>query len=83
MKIKVKVNKTKNEESKIKAFASLTFDDCFAVTGIKIVEGQKGIFVAMPSEKSKDEKYQDVCFPTTKEFREELINLILDEYKKL
>jgi len=52
--------------------ASVTINGGFAVNGIKVVQGEHGPFVAMPSSKGSDGKYRDICFPTTKEGREQL-----------
>lgn len=72
----------KMNKDNFKGFADVTFDDCFVVKGIRIMDGKKGLFVAMPSEYSeKDDEYYDRCFPITKEFREELTDAILDGYE--
>lgn len=62
------------------AFASVTINDCFAVTGIKVMEGDKGPFVAMPSTKDKEGNFRDICFPTTKELRAELVATVMEAY---
>jgi stage V sporulation protein G len=64
---------------KLKGFASITLEGVFVVTGIKIMEGSKGLFVAMPSQKVKEE-YKDIAYPCTKEFREELNKAVLEKY---
>lgn len=66
---------------KSKALASVTFDGAFVVTGLRVMEGSNGLFVAMPSVK-KDDKYVDTAFPVTKEFRKELQDAVLIEYNK-
>ena len=72
----------KMNKDNFKGFADVTFDDCFVVKGIRILDGKNGLFVAMPSEYSeKDDEYYDRCFPITKEFREELTDAILDGYE--
>lgn len=73
--------------SKTVALATVTISDCLVLTGLKIVKGKKGMFVAMPQRKlSKPDKngneYADIFFPVTHDFREELNNAILDEYDK-
>ncbi len=65
----------------LRAFVSVTFNKVFCVTGITVVEGNKGLFVGMPSKKGKDGTFHDVAFPITKEGREELVKLILDAYE--
>lgn len=64
----------------LKAFASITFDECFVVTGIKVLEGSKGLFIGMPSQKTSDGEYKDVVFPINKETRDFLSKVILDKY---
>lgn len=65
-----------------RAYASATIDGCFAVRGIKVVEGGRdGLFVSMPSRKTVD-GYKEVCFPVTAEFREQLHNAVMDAYKQ-
>lgn len=67
----------------IRAYASATIDGCFAVRGIKVVEGgkEKGLFVAMPSYKAAD-GYKEICCPITKEFREQLHKAVMDAYQQ-
>lgn len=65
-----------------RAYASATIDGCFAIRGIKVVEGGRdGMFVSMPSRKTQ-EGYKEVCFPVTAEFREQLHNAVLDTYRQ-
>ena len=87
MNYKIKVYKTKSNEWSTKAYASVTFNNSFVVTGITVREGKNNnLFVAMPSYKSSktDENgkpvYKDYCNPTTKEFRDELYGNIIDAY---
>lgn len=69
------------EKSGIRAYASATIGKCFAVRGIKIVEGgEDGLFISMPSRKTQD-GYKDICFPVTAEFREQLNSAVLEAYK--
>ena len=69
-------------ESSLKAFADVSFAGVFIVKGIKVVEGKKGLFVSMPSEKGKDGKWYDTAHPLTKEFRESLNEVVLEAYEK-
>ena len=62
------------------AFASVTIGGVFAVTGVKVMDSDKGLFVAMPSAKDREGYYKDVCFPTTKELREKINAVVLDAY---
>jgi stage V sporulation protein G len=70
------------DDDKLKAFASMTFNDAFVVRGLKIIEGTNGMFVAMPSRKKPDGTYQDVAHPINNEARKYIEELILDEYQK-
>jgi len=70
------------QQGGIRAYASATIDGCFAVRGIKVVEGGRdGLFVSMPSRKTTD-GYREVCFPVTAQFRNELHNAVLDAYQQ-
>ena len=79
MKYDVKISSLKTDGN-IKAFASVNLNEEFAVTGIKVMDGSNGLFVAMPSYKT-ERGYKDVCFPITKESREELFDSILSAYQ--
>lgn len=71
----------KQEKGSILAYASADIGGCFAVTGIKIVEGKDGPFVAMPSQFGKDKQHHDICFPTTSAMREALNTVVMDAYR--
>jgi stage V sporulation protein G len=64
----------------LKAFASITFNDAFVVRGLKVIEGLDGRFVAMPARKRKDDTFQDVAHPVTKEFRAYMESVVLRAY---
>ncbi len=70
---------TVNDPS-LKAIATITFDSCFVVKGIKVVLGKQGLFVAMPSRKLPDGSYQDVAYPRTRDMSDRLRGLILERY---
>ena len=70
----------KQEKGSILAFASADIGGCFAVTGIKIVEGKEGPFVAMPNQIGRDKQFRDICFPTTSAMREALNTAVMDAY---
>ena len=72
------VKDPKQEKGSTLAFASADIGGCFAVTGIKIVEGP---FVAMPSQFGKDKQHHDICFPTTSAMREALNTVVMDAYR--
>lgn len=70
------------KEGKMKAVVSITLDDVFVVHDIKVIDGEKGLFIAMPSKKAADGEYRDIAHPITSEMRELLQRLILGAYEK-
>jgi stage V sporulation protein G len=70
----------RNEE-RLKAYAAITFDDAFVVRNLKVVQGQKGIFVAMPSRKTSDGSYKDVAHPVNNEMRDLIEKKVLEAYE--
>ena len=72
-----------NKEGNLLAFANVTLGGCFAVTGIRVMDSDKGVFVAMPDRKNSTGEYHDVCFPTTSEMRQVLHTAVLGEYQKV
>jgi len=71
-----------NNDSKMKAVVSVTFDEVFVVHDIKVIEGDKGVFVAMPSRRSPDGVYRDIVHPINTEFRSILVKMIIDRYEQ-
>ncbi|MBD5403979.1 MAG: septation regulator SpoVG [Treponema sp.] len=69
------------DEGKLRAYVTVTFDSCFVVHNVKIIEGQNGLFIAMPSRKTANGEYKDVAHPISPEFRNELQTKIIEEYK--
>ncbi|HNQ78705.1 MAG TPA: septation regulator SpoVG [Acidobacteriota bacterium] len=67
---------------KLKAYASVIFDECFVITDIKVIEGPKGLFLSMPSKKKRDGKFRDIAHPLNTDFRKYMEDAVLDEYKK-
>ena len=67
-------------DGKLKAYATVTFDDCFVVHNIKIIDGKSGLFIAMPSRTTADGAYMEVAHPISPDFRNELQDVILKEY---
>ena len=67
-------------EGKLKAYVTVTFDDCFVVHNVKIIDGKSGVFIAMPSRKTRTGEYKDVAHPIHPEFRTEMQKQILDKY---
>ncbi len=69
-------------EERLKAFASVTFDDCFVVRNMKVVEGAKGIFLCMPSRKLQDGTHKDMVHPINQDFRQYLEENVLKAYQE-
>ena len=70
------------KEGKMKAIVSITLDDEFVVHDIKVIEGEKGLFIAMPSKKATDGEYRDIAHPINSETRDTIQRMILESYEK-
>lgn len=70
------------KEGKMKAIVSITLDEEFVVHDIKVIEGEKGLFIAMPSKKATDGEYRDIAHPINSETRERIQATILESYEK-
>jgi stage V sporulation protein G len=68
-------------EGKLKAYVTVTFDECFVVHNVKIIDGHNGVFIAMPSRKTKSGEYKDVAHPISPDFRTEMQRAILERYE--
>lgn len=79
---RVDIYPREKEGSRLKAFVDFTIDDCLAIKGAKIIEGNSRLFVSMPGKLNKFGKEENVVFPTNKETREKFEEVILGEYKK-
>ncbi len=69
-------------EEKLKAYVTITFDDCFVVRDLKVINGNNGLFVAMPSKKRKDGTFKDTAHPLNNETRKMIEEKVLAEYEK-
>ena len=69
-----------DREGKLKAVASVVFDDEFVVHDIKVVEGERGLFIAMPSRKASNGEFRDIAHPVSTEVRERIQSAILEQY---
>ena len=78
----VRVRKV-TKEGKMRAVVSITIDDVFVVHDIKVIEGEKGLFIAMPSLKSSDGDYRDIAHPINSETRDKIQSLILEKYQEV
>ena len=69
------------KEGKMKAVVSITLDNVFVVHDIKVIEGEKGLFIAMPSRKASDGEYKDIAHPINSSTREKIQRIILEKYE--
>ena len=69
------------KEGKMKAIVSITLDNEFVIHDIKVIEGEKGLFIAMPSRKAADGEYRDIAHPINSETREKIQDMILNKYE--
>ncbi len=78
----IRIRLIQNEESKLKAVASITIDECFVVHDIKVLEGNQGYFVSMPTRKTPEGEYKDIAHPINTPTREEINKLVLAKYEE-
>ena len=78
----VNVRKINKESSRMKGIASVLIDDSFAVHDIRIIEGDNGLFIAMPSRKTNEDTFKDICHPINPETRSLFEKAIFDEFEK-
>lgn len=71
-----------DSEGKLKAYATITLDDCFVIHNVKVIEGKSGAFIAMPSRKTKRGEYKDIAHPICSDFRNELQEAILTAFEE-
>ena len=79
----VRVRIVKKDDSKLKAVASITLDDCFVIHDLKVVEGKKGVYVMMPTKQLKDGIFKEVAHPLNTETRAVIQDCVLSAYFKL
>ena len=77
----IRIRLMEKDDSRLKAVASVTIDDCIAIHDIKIVDGTDGYFVSMPSRKSSRGEYRDIVHPINNEARAEMLKAIMEAYK--
>ncbi len=70
------------QEERLRAYATITFDHCFVIRDLKVIHGDNGLFVAMPSKKRKDGTYRDTAHPLNRETREMIESKVLTEYNR-
>lgn len=71
------------KEGKMKAIVSMTLDNEFVVHDIKVIEGEKGLFIAMPSRRSADGEYRDIAHPINSDTRDKIQTIILEKYQSV
>lgn len=79
----IRIRLVKKDDSKLKAVASITIDECFVVHDIKIIQGSESVFISMPSRKTPDGEYKDIVHPINTPTREAIREAILAEYEKV
>lgn len=72
-----------DNENHMRGIASVVLDNCFAIHGIRIIEGNSGLFTAMPNRKTNDGTYHDIAHPITQECRKQFEDAIIEEYNKV
>ncbi len=78
----VSVRPYESDDEKLKAFASIVFNNAFVVKDLKVIEGNKGLFVAMPSRRGKDGTFRDIAHPLNQATRDMIERAVLEEYRK-
>ena len=68
-------------EERLKAYVSITIEDCFVIRDLKVIRGNNGLFVAMPSKKRKDGQFKDIAHPLNQETREDIEKVIFEAYE--
>lgn len=69
-------------EDRLKAYVSITLDNCFVVRDLKVIQGTSGLFVAMPSKKRKDGQFRDIAHPLNQETRSMIEDMVFEAYEK-
>ena len=80
--IRLRLGKGSEEGGKLKAYVDVTFDESFVVHGLKVIEGQNGLFVAMPSRRMPNGEFKDIAHPINTETRELIQNAIIQKYNE-
>lgn len=78
----VRIKKIDDQDQKVRAMASITFDDEFVVHGLRVIQGTESLFVVMPSRKTPSGEYKDVAHPLVQSVRDEIEKQVLEAYNK-
>lgn len=81
MKVTAKIVANLNDKGRLKAISTVCLNDEFLITGVRIVDCEKGLGVFMPSRKNKNEEYRDICFPITPELHKTIKETVLEAYQ--
>lgn len=79
----VKVYPVRKPDDKLKAFVTMILDDCFVIRDMKVINGNTGLFVAMPSRKKADGSYADIAHPLNQDMRKRMEELVIEQYKRV
>ncbi len=79
----VKIYPAREKGTRLKSYATIVFDNAFIVRDLKVIEGEKGLFVSMPSRRRKDGSFRDIAHPLNGEMRKHIEENVISEYKKL
>ncbi len=79
----VKIYPAKESGTRLKAYATIVFENAFIVRDLKVIEGEKGLFVSMPSRRRKDGSFRDIAHPLNGEMRKHIEESIINEYRSL
>ncbi len=71
------------DDGRLKAYATIVFDNAFIVRDLKVIEGHKGLFVSMPSRKRKDGSFRDIAHPVNPDMRKSIENRVIEEYNRV
>lgn len=78
----VRLRKTESDDNRMKALVSITFNDEFVVHDIRVIEGNNGLFVAMPSKRTPDGEFRDIAHPINSEMRQQIQDVIMEVYHR-
>ena len=78
----VRLKKVEGEDNKVKAVASITFDNVFVVHGLRVIQGTEKLFVVMPSKKSPTGEFKDIAHPLVQSMRDTIEERVIEEYNK-
>lgn len=78
----VRLRKTESEDNRMKALVSITFNDAFVVHDIRVIEGNNGLFVAMPSKRTPDGEFRDIAHPINSDMRKQIQEMIMSVYNR-